>query len=441
MRPAALLLAALLMTLLPIGPDAFAQANGSLWQDVDTEWGGHWKNYGRVLFPPSGSAFDAVGLGANYDGFSELRLTNKVFLGDEAYTELHWEGVVAGGGAREDGETLKRLYPALYPDGLAAPPNDNRRLIDLTGVVHEDRGTMLYHRLDRAMLAFTPQWGEVRLGRQAATWGHGFTFNPMDLFNPFAPTDLERDYKVGDDMALVQFPATAFEKALDVELIYVARRDPDTRDADFEQASVGGKLSFQATDYTGVDLIAARHYQDTILGAGAVGYAGDAAWRLDITTTFLDETSRGRWVYLSAVANVDYSWQWFERNWYGYVELYYNGLSDADYADQYSDQAIAARIARGELYALGSMYWSGHLNCEIHPLLNLYLTSIVNLNDPSGVWLPRAVYDMSDNLRLTLSGSFSWGGANTEYGGYDIPGYPFDQKPADSVSAWLTWYF
>ncbi|WP_147819617.1 hypothetical protein [Salidesulfovibrio onnuriiensis] len=433
--------ALLLFFLLLLAPPAHAGDNGSLWSNVDMEWNGHLKNYGRALFPEPGSAFQEVGLGTNFDGFTELRLINKTFFKESAYTEIHWEGVLAGGGTREDGERLKRLYPALYPNGLVAPPSDDRRLVDLTGVIHEDRGAMLYHRLDRAMLALTPEWGEVRLGRQAATWGHGFTFNPMDLFNPFAPTDLERDYKVGDDMALVQFPATVLERDVDVELIYVARRDPSTKDADFEQASTGGKLHFQASENTGVDLIAARHYEDTILGAGAVGYIGDAAWRFDTTATFLDDPSRGRWAYLSAVANMDYSWIWFEKNWYGYVELYYNGLSDADYGDHFSDTAIAERIARGELYALGSLYWSGHLNCEIHPLLNLYLTAIVNLNDPSGVWLPRAVYDMSDNLRLTLSGSFSWGAQGTEYGGYDIPGYPFDEKPADSVSAWLTWYF
>ena len=31
--------------------------------------------------------------------------------------------------------------------------------------------------------------------------GERVFFNPMDLFNPFAPTDIEREYKIGDDMA------------------------------------------------------------------------------------------------------------------------------------------------------------------------------------------------------------------------------------------------
>lgn len=403
---------------------------------VDMEWGGHVKAYGRALFPPSGTAFDAVGLDTNFDGLAEFRLNNKAFFGDAAYTEVHWEAAVGGGGTREDGARLKRRYPALYPDGLYNPPNDDRRLIDLTAVVHEDRGTMAYHRLDRAMVALLPHWGEVRLGRQAVTWGHGFTFNPMDLFNPFSPTDLERDYKMGDDIALVTVPLNDF----DLDLIYVARRDAVTKNTGIDQSSIGAKVNFTVGE-TNVDVMLTRHYEDYVAGIGTVGYLGGAAWRLDVTGTFLDKSSRDRSAYVSAVANVDYSWGWGGKNWYGYVELYYNGLSDADYTDHFVDNAISERVARGELFALGSWYLSGNINVELHPLLNAYLTPIVNLNDPSGVLLPRMVYDMSDDLRLTLAGSFSWGSDNTEYGGYDIPVFGFSQKPADSVSARATWYF
>ncbi|SKA73801.1 hypothetical protein [Desulfobaculum bizertense] len=406
---------------------------------IDMEWSGHIKLYGRALFPQEGTAFDSldsVGLGTNYDGLLEARVNNKTFFGDHVYSIIHWEAGLTGGGSREDGERLKDAYPALFPNGLLSPPNDDRRLVDLTAIVHEDDGTVLYHRLDRAFLAFQPDWGEIRVGRQAVTWGHGFTFNPMDLFNPFSPTDLERDYKLGDDIALVQVPVS--ENALD--LIYVARRNPDTSEPDFDSSSLGGKFSIPI-DSTNLDIILTRHYEDYIAGVGAVGYVGNAAWRFDVTGTFLDTPSRGRSAYLSAVANLDYSWNWFGKNWYGYTELYYNGLSDNDYTDPFTDPAIADRIARGELFALGSMYWSGNINIELHPLLNVYLTAIVNLDDPSGVWLPRIVYDVSDNIQLTATAGLNWGASNTEYGGFPIPGLPFSQKPADYVTSWVTWYF
>ncbi|HCY88401.1 MAG TPA: hypothetical protein DHV36_24915 [Desulfobacteraceae bacterium] len=138
---------------------------------------------------------------------------------------------------------------------------------------------------------------------------------------------------------------------------------------------------------------------------------------------------------------MDYSWVWRDKNWYGYLELYYNGLSDADYTDHFSDSAISERLARGELFALGRWYLSGNINLEVHPLVNAYLTPIVNLNDGSGTLLPRIVYDWADDIRLTLSASASWGDSNTEYGGYPIPGTGFTSTPADSFSAWINWYF
>ena len=403
---------------------------------VAMEWDGHLRLYSRAVFPRSGTAQDAVGLDPNYDGFIEYRLNNRVFLNSSIYTEIHWEALAGGGNTRKDGNALKDRYPELFPNGLFSPPNDDRRFFDLTAVVHEDEETFSHHRLDRALISFSPAWGEIRIGRQAVTWGHGFTFNPMDLFNPFAPTDLERDYKTGDDLALARFSL----HETDVELVYVARRDPVTGQTGLDENSLGAKIHFFAGDIE-VDLMVLRHYEDGVAGIGMVGYAGGAAWRFNLTGTFLNDESRGRSAYASAVANIDYSWVWLDRNWYGFLELYYNGLSDADYSDHFSDPALSERLARGELYALGRFYASGSVNLELHPLLNLYLTPIVNLNDGSGILLPRLVYNMSDNLRLSVTGAFHWGGDGTEYGGYEIPNRSFSQRPSDSLSAWVTWYF
>nr|WP_320013381.1 hypothetical protein [uncultured Desulfobacter sp.] len=55
--------------------------------------------------------------------------------------------------------------------------------------------------------------------------------------------------------------------------------------------------------------------------------------------------------------------------------------------------------------------------------------------------LPRIIYDLSDNIYITLTALLNWGAAGTEYGGYIIPGTGFTTAPADTISAWLTWYF
>ncbi|WP_020587547.1 hypothetical protein [Desulfobacter curvatus] len=411
----------------------YAQEETSL---PEMEWDGHLKLYSRILFPKSNSAYQAVGLSPNYDGYGELRLNNKTFFGDTLYMEVNYEALAGGGGTREDGEKLKARYPALFPNGLSGPIRDDHRFFDLTATLHQGQRSVIYHRLDRAFFSFSPSWGEIRIGRQAVTWGHGFTFNPMDLFNPFAPTDLERDYKTGDDLILVHFPV----KGVDVDMIYAAHRDPETDKAGMDQSSLGVKLHANL-NRVDTDIMVARHYKDMVTGIGTAGTLGDAAFRLDLTGTFLDQKSRGRSFYISGVANIDYSWVWFNRNWYGYIELYYNGLSDNDYTQELMDPAVSDRLDRGELFALGRWYASANVNLEIHPLVNLYITPIINLHDDSGMLLPRIVYDFSDNIRITLTALLNWGATGTEYGGYVIPDTGFTLAPADTISAWITWYF
>ena len=197
--------------------------------------------------------------------------------------------------------------------------------MDLTDIIKEEDSWFLAQRLDRLYIALLGEHGSLRIGRQAITWGNGFVFNPMDLFNPFPPTAIDRDYKVGDDMINAQYSLKQFG---DLQLLYVARRNPDNDEVEFDQASLAGKLHF-ALGTNEFDVLAAKHFEDHVIGAGSRGYLGNTAWRLDTTWTFLDDGDD----YLSLVANMDYSWVWFKKNFYGFVEYYYNGLGKNDYAN------------------------------------------------------------------------------------------------------------
>jgi hypothetical protein len=52
-------------------------------------------------------------------------------------------------------------------------------------------------------------------------------------------------------------------------------------------------------------VLTAKHFEDAVFGLGSVGYAGEA-WRMDVTWTLLGGNSSES--YLSAIANMDYSW-------------------------------------------------------------------------------------------------------------------------------------
>jgi len=423
----------------PVNAKAFSASTSKPWYDKNQiEWGGHFKVRGTVSWPDDQSFYQPVGTGAYYDGSLDFRLKNKVYLADWGHFETHYEAVTLGGDSWRKLKDLEQLYPNLFKTGLlsSGPLNDDRRLMDLTKIISEDNNYIFYHRLDRLCLTAQPKWGTVTLGRQALTWGNGLIFNPMDLFNPFAPTDIERDYKVGDDMAATQFSVAGIG---DFQFIYVPRRDTTNNNLEFDQSSLAGKLHF-AAGITEFDFMAARHYQDTVVGLGSTGYLKEAAWRLDTTYIFLEDDSR-RGGFLSLVANMDYSWVWWEKNFYGLVEFYYNGLGGDQYSEAISDPDISDRLLRGEIFTLGRTYLSGEIQIELHPLFNFHLSVINNLKDPSGIIQPRMIWDIIENVQLTFGAGIYYGASGTEYGGFPIPSSNSLYTPSNNVFCWMTYFF
>ena len=418
-------------------PDSEAQTE-PWYKKITWEWGGHVKVRGGILWADEESFFQPVGTGPHYDGSAEARLTSKIYFGTWGYFEAHNETILSGGDTRRKLKELQGLYPALFTTDLMVPGplNDDRRLMDLTWTIDEDDHYIMYNRFDRLSLTLLPRWGAVTIGRQAVTWGNGLIFNPMDLCNPFAPTDIERDYKVGDDMVSAQ---VNLGTRGGVHFLYVPRRNPVKREVQWNYSSLAGKVHF-AWGTTEFDIMAAKHYEDAVFGIGCTGYLGGTAWRVDGIWTILND-HQGKDYYFSLVANIDYSWVWWKKNWYGFLEFFYSGIGESDYTDALLDQAILERLDRGELFTVGRTYLSGHLRVELHPLLNCYLTVINNLADPSGVVQPRVVWDCLQDLQITVGGTVYYGRQGTEYGGFRIPGTPFHLRGQDSGFLWATYYF
>jgi hypothetical protein len=408
-----------------------------LFGDIEAEWGGYIKCRGVASWPDDESFYRFVGAETSYDGSAEGRLKNRLYFDPSLYLDTHYEMILSGGDRRRKERKLARLFAGVFEEGyIRHEVEDDRRLMDLTKAISDDDDAILYHRLDRLSLTLQKERLLVRLGRQAVTWGNGFLFNPMDLFNPFAPTDIEREYKVGDDMTLAQF---TLGRSSDLQFLFVPRRDPSTGDLERDASSLAGKAHF-AMNSTEFDIMAARHYEDHVVGVGFSGYLGDAAWRFDTTWTFLNEKSDEN-DFLSLTANMDYSWVWMEKNFYGFVELFYNGLGDDKYVDSLFKKAVAERLERGELFALGRFYLAWHIRMEVHPLVNLFVTVINNCEDPSGIFQPRLTWDVTQDIQFTCGGNIFYGGGDTEYGGFRIPPTDILIKSPDSAYMWLAYYF
>ena len=421
----------------PAGP-ASSRDSASPPISLDARWGGHLKLRGAVSDVEERSLYGLVDAGTYADGAFEGRLTNRTFFSDAFYGEVHYELLVSGGDTRETEQELGRSFPLLDPgtDFPTSGIEDDRRFLGLTRTFRARDRYRATHRLDRLFLAWTSGRAAIRVGRQAVTWGNGLLFNPMDLVNPFAPSDIEREYKVGDDMISVRAP---FPGSGEAQVLYVPRRSPVDGEVAWDHSSLAAKVHL-AKGSLELDVLGVLHYGEEVIGLGAAGYAGSAAWRLDATWTFL-EGEEGQDGFLSLVANVDTSWSWWNRNVYGFLELYYSGLGEREPEAAFGNRGLMDRVARGEIFTLGRAYLAGHVRVEAHPLLNVLLTVIHRLNEPSGLIQPRAVWDATRNLQVTVGAGIPYGGTGTEFDGFPLPGTGRLTPAPERLFFWATCYF
>lgn len=318
---------------------------------------------------------------------------------------------------RQKGVGFKAHYEMLSllaeSDNITAGYDPDRyRLFDLTHTLEETNDFLFLHRLDRLFVAHSAGNLVVRLGRQAVSWGNGLVYHPMDIFNPFGPAAIDTDYKPGDDMLYAQWVTASGN---DLQCIVLPRRN-NSHDLREEESSFSVKYHGLYA-FGDVDLLAARHFGQELLGAGFSRPVGESLWRIDATITRL----AGDRYKAVLTTNMDYSWEWFDHNIYGFAEYYHNGFGEERYTAS-PDSELAERLARAELFTQMKNYCGMGLQIELHPLVRFAPTITVNLDDMSGLAPITLSWDMKQDLVMKLSGIFSWGDNESEYGGPATPG-------------------
>lgn len=343
----------------------------------------------------------------------------------------HYEVLLLSGDSIETRRALAALGLLANRTGL---PQDQARLFDLSDDFIDRPHTAAVHRLDRFSLGYTTGKTTLRVGRQAVSWGNGLAFQVFDFVNPFSPIAIDKDYKTGEDMLYSQ---VQWAEQGEVQLLLLPRRDPSTRRLDHEQGSHALKLHTRAAQFD-IDVLAGRHYDQSLLGVGMVRSIGGAVWRWDILHTDLP----GRDGVWSQLTNLDYSWTLFGKNIYSFVEYFRNGFGvyrDSEYLTM--DPELTARVARGELYALGRDNLIVGMQVEVDPLLNVFFNLLQNLNDASRLVQLRVVYDWRQNLQGMIGINSPQGQRGSEYGGVPIaPAGPYISA-GSSAYARLAYFF
>jgi len=397
---------------------------------IDWRFGGHAKYQFLYSAYPDNSIFQDVFGTSNSEHIGEARLKAVAtkagwdFNADYQFIAIY-----------SDALDLSRQQP-LFPGGARDIIDDDRRWFDLTDQIVDQENKAVVQRLDRLSLGYTSDQTVWRFGRQAITWGNGMVFTPMDVFNPFDPAAIDKEYKSGDDMLYGQY---LFTGGNDLQGVGIVRRNPENGEVESEQASLAFKFHGFVSQIE-YDLLAARHFGDNLLGIGGIVSVGGSIWRGDITWT-----DTGQDTVLSGVASISHSWVLGGRNWSGLLEYYYNGFGQRDGAYSAVELAqnpdLVKRLERGELFTLARNYLVASTTIELTPLFLLSPNIFVNIEDPSSLLQIVSQYDWQQNLQITAAINIPIGPDGSEYGGIEAPKPGTYFSTALSLFAQLAWYF
>jgi len=316
--------------------------------------------------------------------------------------------------------------------------SDANRWVDLTWNIEDGRRHQSFHRLDRAAVQWRPGDWSVTLGRQAVSWGSGIVFQPMDLFSPFSPTVVDRDYKSGEDLLLVD---RLLPNGHDLQLLHVVRRDNkghvtgDASSTGFKWHGYAGDVEFEG--------MLGRHYDEDVVGLSLRLPVGQALLRTDVIATSFESATGDKQWRVSGIVNADMTFMLGERNGYAFAEYFYNDWGVSSLPQNILDlpQALQERLARGEIFNLMREYVALGASIEWHPLVRQTLTVISNLHDGSSLLQMLVGYDPDDHQSLQLGWIEPLGRAGDEFGGVPVLGEGFTSGGASRVYFRWTYFF
>lgn len=412
------------------GVPAVAQTSAALGQGAAWTFAGHIKYQAIHSDIPEDSTLRGTGGSSMQDHNFEARLKAAARRGPWSF-DLHGQLLAV----HADSLEVFRDLPMAVLAGTGVI-DDARRWFNLSHTVKNRDKQASVMRLDRASIAYTGEKTVLRFGRQAVSWGNGLLFTPMDIFNPFDPAAVDKEYKTGDDMLYAQY---LFDSGADLQTVAVVRRDAASGQVEQDESSLAVKYHgfWGAREF---DVMVAEHYGQRVAGLGASTDFGGAVWRGDLVWT---GTSSGS--ATSLVAGVSYSWIAGGLNWAGLLEYHYNGFGqsggECTAACFLDNPELLRRLARGESFNIGRHYLGASVTVEMMPLLNLTPSVFVNLTDPSALTQVVLAYDWKQDIQLLAALSVPLGPGGTEYGGIDVgqPESYFSTGP--SLFLQLAWYF
>lgn len=328
--------------------------------------------------------------------------------------------------AYEQRLTVSSGTPALA--GFGVLPSDAPapyRLTQLDWQVSAGESYTWRHEIDRLATGFRTSQVNATVGRQAIGWGRGAVFSAVDLFAPFSPLELDREWRRGIDAVRAEWTASP---QLSADAVAAAGRSLDDSTFAARVRGYRGSIDFE--------LIAGWRAQDLVAGMTSSAAVGDAELHGELAVFRAPEAlpaggQLGARTAIKALAGGSY------RLGIGngvllLVEYHYSGFGAVHAGDVLgllADPRFVARFTRGDTQILGRHALALLASYEASPELELGLRWIQSPADGSGVITPTATARLSDRMTAIGALYIPYGGApagtvlRTEYGATAFTGF------------------
>lgn len=239
----------------------------------------------------------------------------------------------------------------------------------------------------------------VVVGRQAVTWGVTYFWPAMDLFAPFAPQQVDRDYKAGVDAVRIRIPLGAFSEFEVLGSILGSSLDRD---------GAAGALLRWNVGRADLGFMGGKFHRDTVAGTFVTANVFGTGLRGEMTWTDSGDPSDGqrdREHFWRGTIGLD---RQLSPSLSLIAEAIWNGYGTGS-PNRYVQWFDSDRIARGEVTAFGRVYSGTSMTWLLHPLYTLDNTVLINWNDHSTLWVPTLSWSTSNNSTLLFGGQVGFG--------------------------------
>lgn len=321
--------------------------------------------------------------------FEAIYRINKEFQLDVAYdNRLTWSSGTSSG------------ITAALPSNSSGP----YRIRQLSGVVAQSRDFVDYNELDRASFNFQTKTINLTIGRQAVGWGRGTIFSAIDIFAPFTPLEINREWRRGVDAARA-----------DIKISNTASIDMVTAwGPSLDQSALGVRLRGYAGPID-AEIVFAKRATDYMYGVTSSAAIGDFEMHGEFAVfqTPDDVPYPGLFgnpsLVPKAVLGISNNFN-IGTGLKVLMEYHYSGFGASDpksLPSLLATPSYSERIQRGDTQILGRQVLAGQVAYTFNERWNGSFEVLQSLTDSSGVLLPSLSWDFSE--RMSLQGALFYG--------------------------------